>query len=206
MGLPSGVLRANELFDQTNSPIPSTWCLEAVAGRFVELCGAAGTAALTVAAGLVIQAQQRGLLAVWVTGLRSTFYPPDFAASGIDVRALPVVRVEGDTKIWQAADTLLRSGAFGLVVLDPGLPAKLPLAMQTRLVGLAKKHAVALLLITRHAPRETPQGSLVSLRGETDKHRVGHDCFRCTVRAVKDKRLAPGWSHAEMCRGADGLC
>ncbi|MDZ4860705.1 MAG: recombinase A [Candidatus Hydrogenedentes bacterium] len=182
------------------------WGLDTVLGRFVELGGASKSSAVTVCAGLVVEAQERGGLATWIGGPGFGFFPPDFDASGIDLSALPVVRVTDESKGWHVADTLLRSGAFALVVLDVGNRMKLPLGIQTRLVGLAKKHQTALVMITRRERRDTAGGSLVSLRGETDRRRMGHDCFTCTVQIVKDKRRTPGWNHGEMYRGPDGLC
>jgi recombination protein RecA len=207
-----GVVVASALLEVPLEPLFRGWSLEALAGRYVELSGGMATAALTVCAGLVLQAQRRGAFAAWIGGYNSSFYPPDFAEAGIDLKALPVVRVVEPAEGWRAADTLLRSGAFAIVVIDLGCKARLPLAAQTRLVGLAKKHNTALLVITRqarhgrHGGRGVPNGSLASLRGETDKRRVEHDCFACEVRVVKDKRRPPGWGHEEMCRGPDGLC
>ncbi len=203
---PEGVVAGRDLVRYSATPRNGQWDLDTLAGRFIEVSGSAATAGLTTAAGLILQAQQRAGLAVWIGGCGSTFFPPDFAASGIDLAALPVVRVDEESKAWQAADTLIRSGSFAIVALDVGSKAKLPIAIQTRLMGLAKKHYTLLLVITRKARRDTVGGSLVSLRAETEKRRVHHDCFKCDLHIVKDKRQPPGWSHSEMCHGPDGLC
>ena len=99
------------------------WRVDVLAGRFVEVTGEADTAVLTTTVTLVLQAQQRGELAAWVTGPRAAFFPPDFAASGVDLDALPVVRVDDITNAARAADRLVRSGAFAVVVLDLGAKA-----------------------------------------------------------------------------------
>lgn len=182
------------------------WDLNILAGRFVEISGAAETAALTICTDLIYETQARGGLAVWIGGAGSTFYPPDLADSGIDLAALPVVRVPDAITAARAADTLIRSGGFAVVALDIRRMADLSIGVQTRLVGLAKKHHTALIALTHRNARETAGGSLVSLRAETEKRRIGHDCFRCDVQVVKDKRRVPGWRHTEMCHGADGLC
>lgn len=200
-----GVVAARTLLGTFPAPV-SGWCLEALLGRFTELSGGSGTAALTWGAGLVLEAQRQGRAAAWIGGSGSMFYPPDFAASGIDLEALPVVRVADAAQGARAADTLVRSGGFALVVLDVGRGADLPIAVQTRLAGLAKKHHTALVVLTRKSRRESPHGSLVSLRGETRKERIDHNSFRCEVIAVKDKRRAPGWTHVDLCHGPDGLC
>ena len=93
-----------------------------------------------------------------------------------------------------------------MVVADAQQGLQLPFAVQTRLTGLTQRHHNTLVLLNRPNPRASLQGSLVSLRAETTKRRVGHDCFVCDVHVVKDKRRAPGWVHEEYCRGTDGLC
>jgi len=181
------------------------WRVEVLAGRFVEVTGEADTAALTATAGLVLQAQQRGELAAWITGPRAAFFPPDFAATGIDLEALPVVRVDDITRAARAADKLIRSDAFAIVVLDLGAKAPLPIPTQTRLAGLAKKNRTTLVSITRKSHGELG-GSLVSLRGETHKQRTAPDSFVCAVHAAKDKCRAPGWTHHDTRCGTEGLC
>jgi len=196
------------------------WSFESLAGRLVELRGGGddgdgdrgggirgadaaggGSAALTAAVGLVRDAQLRRETVAWITPVAESFYPPDAAEGGVDLEALAVVRTPDPGR---AATHLLRSGAFGLVVADLGA-ARLPTAIQARLLGLAQKHRAAILFLTRAGGGAAPLGSLVSLRGVASCRREGFDRFRCEVRIVKDKRRAPGWSHAEVCRGPDGL-
>jgi len=183
-----------------------TWGLDAVAGRFIEISGGSGTAVLTACARLLVQAQRRGALTAWIGGNTCSFFPPDFAAVGIDLAALPVVTVNDVKAACHVADTLLRSGAFGVIALNLGERSRIAFAVQTRLAGLAKKHHTALLLLTRRGPSEDTGGSLVSLRADTQKRRTAHDCFLCEISIRKDKRRVAGWNHAEMCSGTPGLC
>lgn len=182
------------------------WRIETLAGRLVEISGSAPTATLTAAASLILEAQRRGELAAWVGARDSIFFPPDFAASGIDLNGLPVIRAPDDKRAWRATDALLRSGGFAVVVIDLGYRADLPLAVQTRLAGLARKHHTVLLCITRKGRQVPSLGSLVSIRAEVGKRRADFDRFACQLRVVKDKRQGPGWGHSEVCRGPDGLC
>jgi recombination protein RecA len=200
---PVSMMAARELLGE--SVAQSGWSMEALSGRFVELVG---SASLTASFGLVVEVQKRGDLAVWIGGHRFTFYPPDAAAAGVDLKALPVIQVDEESQAWQASDTLLHSGAFALVVVDLGGPITVPISMQTRLVGLAKRHHTILLIITRNHRGKPAPGSLVSLRAETATHRIGHDCFTWELWAVKDKRgaVSRDWRHSEICRGPDGLC
>ncbi|MFP6584852.1 MAG: recombinase A [Candidatus Hydrogenedentota bacterium] len=185
------------------NPTFERWGLDALAGRLVELNGGAETATLTLAASLVVATQHRRGLVAWVTIPGSEFFPPDFAAAGIDLNALPIVRVPNGRASAKAADILLRSRAFSLIVLDITTLRDLPLSIQTQLTGLAKSTNTTVLCITHQS--ETP-GSLVSFRGRTRKSRTGHDCFTCEIETLKDKRNPPGGVHQELCHGADGLC
>src|SRR5262249_24885688 len=72
---------------------PLPWNLAAIAGRFIEISGSASTASLTIAFGLVREAQNQKEPVGWVTSMESFFYPPDVAQGGVDLGALVVIRV-----------------------------------------------------------------------------------------------------------------
>ena len=201
-----GVMVARRLEEKSLEFSRDAWNLDALAGRFVELSGSAATAALTVSAGLILEAQRQGEAAAWITERGSTFFPPDFAASGIDLEALPVVRVPDAAKGARAADALLRSGGFALVVLDLAAAQRVPQATQSRLAALAKKHHTALVCITRKESRAPSLGPLVSIRGHTHMRRKGFDCFIGEVCIGKDRRRGAGWEHSEVFCGPEGLC
>ena len=185
-------------------PSPAAWSLSTLAGQITELSGERGAPLLTMAVHLLHEAQQTGGLAAWVSGADSTFYPPDVAAWGIDLDALVVVRLPEPRRIARAADHLVRSGAFMLVVLDLG-ETDVPLPMQTRLQGLAGKHGAAILCLTKKHESKPSLGSLVSLRAQAVRKPAGKGHFACELKVIKDKRRGPGWSHAEVCRGPEGL-
>jgi recombination protein RecA len=180
------------------------WQLDTVRGRVVELSGGAATAALTVAAGLILEAQTQGLPAAWVGEQRTGFYPPDFAARGIDLAALPVVRVDSLDQRLKALDALMRSGGFALILLDLG-HERIPLGVQSRLAGLAKRHYTALVLLAR-SQGNTPSGNtLASLRCDTRKERTLAHHFTCRLEAVKDKAGSTRWEHEEAGDGPEGM-
>lgn len=187
----------------TTAERAGAWGLDALAGRFVELRGGAGAAALTLTARLLLEAQQRQEPVIWVGHRGSLFFPPDFAAAGVDLDALPVVRAADGRALARMADTLLRSGGFTVVVLDLDAGMFLTTAMQARLASLAKHHHSVLLAIAR---KRSPLGSMVSLRGEASVQRAAFDRFTCELTIVKDKLRGPGWQHREVCRGPAGLC
>lgn len=185
---------------------PPSWRLAVFAGRLGEISGSHARASLTLAFRLVLEAQRRGEPVAWITRHGSAFYPPDAAESGVDLEALAVIWVPATHEAARAADWLVRSGGFGLVVLDCGEDARLPVPVQSRLVGLAHKHDTALVCLTEKNRALPSLGSLVAVRAEAARiGRAGGDRFRCTAHVVKDKCRGPGWTHTEVCRGPDGL-
>jgi len=193
------------LHHQVPKAQPTPWTLAEIAGRLVEISSFGASAALTLAFGLVLEAQRRDEPVGWVTSAESFFYPPDAAQSGADLAALVVVRLPGAESIPRAGEKLLRSGGFGLVVLDLGA-ADIPMPLQTRLTGLAHRHHTALVCLTEKESRMFSLGSLVSLRTHAKKKRVSENRFACTLHVLKDKRRGPTWSHEECYSGPAGLC
>jgi recombination protein RecA len=186
-------------------PSVPRWSLEQAAGRLVEVSGVGATASLTLAFGLVLEAQRQGEPVAWITLQERSFYPPDVAEGGVDLDALVIVRVSDARAAARAAGQLVRSGAFGLVVLDLAAAAAVPTPLQTRLVGLAQKHRTAILCITEKGIGSPSLGSLVSLRVQAQRQRRTDDRFSCGLTILKDKRRGPTWTHTEVCRGPAGL-
>jgi recombination protein RecA len=185
--------------------VPTPWTLDEVVGRLVEISGSTASAALTIAFTLVREAQERGEPVAWVTLAESVFYPPDAARGGIDLAALVVVRLSRAESIARAGEKLLRSGGFGVVVLDLG-GADISMPLQTRLTGLAHRYHTALLCLTEKEGGMFSLGSLVSLRAHAERKRVEGNRFACALRVLKDKRRGPTWSYEELYTGPAGLC
>jgi recombination protein RecA len=180
------------------------FCLSELAGRMVEITARGAAAPLTQAMALVREAQAAGEPAAWISPLAHCFYPPDAAAVGVDLAALPVLRVSDAATAGRAADKLLRSGAFALVVLDLAGDAALPSPLLARLAGLARRHHSALLFLTEPGDGGSRLGSLISLRAESHRRREDGG-FVCELRVVKDRRHGPGWSAQQRCLGVAGL-
>ena len=194
--------------------LPTAWELATLRGRLVELSARGATATLTTAIELVVEAQLAGDPVAWLAPASGTFYPPDVADSGVDLAALVVVRVPvvgpgaRETKpnalaAARVAERLLRSGAFGLVVLELGA-ADSSMQVQGRLVTLAQTHDAAVVCLTEKSTETASLGSLISLRAEAIRVRERDD-LAVTVRVLKDKRRGPGWSHTTKRRAPAGL-
>jgi recombination protein RecA len=183
----------------------SPWNLSEVAGRLVEISASKASAGLSIAFALVREAQARGEPVGWVGLADSFFYPPDAARGGADLNALVVVRLVKTENIARAGEKLLRSGAFGLVVLDLG-ETDIPMPLQTRLTGLAHRHHTALVCLTEKDSAAFSLGTLVSLRAHAERKRAGDHRFACMLRVLKDKRRGPTWNHEDLYTGPAGLC
>jgi recombination protein RecA len=209
------------------SPAGDVFGLEPLAGRLVEISGHRASANLTVAFGLVLEAQSKDEPVAWVTFARSTFFPPDAAESGIDLDRLAVVRVSDEIAASRAVVELTRSGGFGLVVLDLGpggalqeepsklsprsrrlrspgkKPAEISLPFITKLVGLAQKSSTAVVILTEKPRESSSLNSLVSLRCEARRN-PDRPC-EVEIDVLKDKRRGPGRRYREVCRAPAGL-
>jgi recombination protein RecA len=195
--------------------------LDDLQGRLTELCAPRDGAALSCAFSLVYEAQKRDEPAAYVGGVDACFFPPDAADGGIDLDALVVIRIAEVAARARAAEELLRSGAFALVVIDliqdDVRGQRVPPAMLTRLLGLAQKHHSALVFVSSAPDKDAPSplGSLVSLRAVVRRRLMPDDAapplgprrarYVVAFEAVKDKRRAPGWCHEQVFRGPKGL-
>jgi recombination protein RecA len=190
-------------------PSEATWGLASLRGRLVELSARGASATLTTAMDIVVEAQTQHEPVAWLTLAAGTFYPPDVAECGVDLAALVVVRTHDAMAAARSAERLLRSGAFGLIVIDlgSGNGAELSMQIQGRLVTLAQTHDAAVVCLTEKANDTASLGSLVSLRAEALRARGGPATgeFAVTVRVIKDKRRGPGWTQTLKRRGPAGL-
>jgi len=191
-------------FHEAPESRPALWTLAGVAGRLVEVTGAEDSAALTLIVGLVLDAQEEGEQVAWIGPAEASFSAPDLFESGVDLDALVVVRVPDATAGARAADKLLRSGAFGMIVVDAGADPRIPTPLLARLVALARRTHAALIFLTQHTGTSS-LGSLVSLRVRARRQRLAADRFRCWLEVTKDKQRGPTWGYEEVCRGAPGM-
>jgi recombination protein RecA len=185
-------------------------------GRLVELSAPShGAGARTsTAVALLRRAQREGETTAWIqlaANPAGLLYPPDLHDGGIDLEALVVVHVseaEGAAGLGKAAEMLLRSGAFGFVVIDLGaLEAAAPkgAAWQGRLLGLARQHEARVVLLTEKPAHADSLGPLVGLRVEPRRTRRADGSFVVEHHVLKNKSGAPVSPVAELFLGTPGL-
>jgi len=161
-------------------------------GRIVELCAAPDAAQTSAAVMALREAQRDGDPVAWVMPRGAGLFPPDLAAAGLDLDALVVVHVspEDPAALPRAAELVLRTGAFGGVVIDmsggerTGGRAE---AWQGRLLGLAREHACRVIVLSPHARTRASLGALVSLRLDVRRARIAEGRYRIEAAVMKDK-------------------
>ena len=197
---------------------PPQFSLEALRGRLVELTAGSSSAGLSAAVNLVVEAQLAGEPVAWISPQETSFYPPDVVECGVDISALAVIHVPDTASAGRAAERLLRSHAFGLVILDLGAPdcvierngvhrtgtKSLSIANQGRLVALAQQANSLVVCITGKKRALESLGSLISLRADASRQRDSEG-FCVTLQVLKDKRRGPGWSRSERAKAPAGL-
>ena len=205
--------KASDLLDSSDPTGGGRWERAALNGILTELVGGPRSANVSVASLLILQAQTAGEQVAWVATHRDVFFPPDMAVAGVDLAALPVVWAEEPVaaghrhagRATRAAGQLLRSGAFGLIIIDLAKDLSLNAAGQGRLLRLAEQHEAQVLVIRRKRKDGAYSGSLVTVRVESSREQVGPGRFRCTITNTKDKREGPGWTTSEEFDGPPGL-
>ena len=167
-----------------NSTGHSPWTLASLGGLLSELSEEVPCGATSFAVELIVEAQARGEPVAWIAGRGSIFYPPDFAECGVDLDGLAVVWAQGAARSALATDQLLRSGAFGLIIVDLGTEWRVGDAALGRLTRLAALHDSAVVFLTVKLRDEPSIGSMISLRGAV----ASGSRLESVIRTVKDKR------------------
>lgn len=197
------ISRASSLLDR-RSQHSSKLDIEGLRGQLTEFSSPRGHTSITLAAQLIYQAQKMGGPAAWIGPPTSFFYPPDMMDWGVDWSALALIRVRGSHRAGRAADKLLRSGGFELVVIDLPDP-NLPSPLLGRLLRLAETHKSAVIFLTPTSDHNPSLSSLVTLRARLEWTDIDPSQLRATFRVIKDKRRGPGRIFHEVYDGPMGL-
>ncbi|MBN2716128.1 MAG: hypothetical protein JXX14_09760 [Deltaproteobacteria bacterium] len=190
----------------------SPWSYTALQGRLVSLLPGAMSAPVSAVFQVIWDAQNEGETVVWIGGTQSCFYPPDAARQGVDLTAMTVVRLNTDKDMWFAADTLIRSGGVGMVIIDLAAlegrhSTQGVLSLQHRLSGLARTHNTAVIILP-HRENTADNGALVSLTVKTHMTPLDLPVGTCQVDATpqRDKTGTANWKAEAICDVPDGLC
>jgi hypothetical protein len=177
------VFRATELRAVSGG---GSWQFEDLVGILSEISEESACGAVSFVAEIILQAQYRNEPAAWVAGSSSAWFPPDLSYRGVDLAAVAVIRAGGEAESLTAAEWLVRSGGWGLVIVDAGGEWKASDASLGRIQKLAERARCAAVFLTRKPPHEPPLGSRISLRGCVAK--AGTDPSRVVITTTRDKR------------------
>ena len=144
--------------------------------------------ATSFAAELIVEAQAREEPVAWIAGCRSIFYPPDFAASGVDLDGVAVVWAKGTVESAFAVDLLLRSGSFGLIIVDLGTDWRISDSALGRLARLAELNTCAVVFLTTKHRDEQSLGSMIAVRGSVSSEPP----LSSAIRIIKNKHGVTG--------------
>ncbi|MDB4907891.1 MAG: RecA protein [Gemmatimonadetes bacterium] len=128
-------------------------------GRMTEVIGLRGSGKTGLIVHIATATVERGEWVAWIDATRTL--SPQLFATLEGREELWVIRPRDARRAAWCADILLRSGAFGLVVLD-GAPS-LPRAISVRLSRLARESGAALLLTADGDARATRLGGSARL-------------------------------------------
>lgn len=180
-----------------------SWGFDNLIGILAEISEETPSGAVSMAAEIIAQAQVRGEPVAWIAGKESIFFPPDLLNRSVDLRAVSVIRAGGETESLTAAEWLVRSGAFGLVVVDLDGEGNVSDASLGRILKVAERTQCAILFLTRKRPRDPSLGSRISLRGCVT--RSGVDPILVRLETVKDKRSISSSRHSRQYHGPSGM-
>ena len=204
--------------DLLDRPAPPAFSLAALSGRLAEVSGTGSSCPTSFVFLLVREAQEKGVLVAWVLVRPqaqggSPFLAEDLQRLGLDLLAFPLVSTQDLGEAGRAVTHLLRSGAFGLVVLDTLEldEVELPLPLMSRLHGLALRHRAALVVLTGRPPESPSLGSLVAFRAHVrrERERLAHPDgltrIHATLTVDKDKRHGPGLTVSQLFAAPPGF-
>lgn len=172
----------------------------ALKGRLAHFRGIGTT---TLASILVSRMHADQLPVAWISATTDTVYPPDLADNGVDLDSLIFVMEQDSHRAARAAEHLLRSSSFSLLILDLEEGADIPDALQGRLLRLARKTDAAVVFLT-HA-KSSLRGSMISLRGDVARVPLIGGGYRLRIHITRDKHGGPGVRSGEVCYAPPGM-
>lgn len=194
-----GLLEASSLPRPEPDPVPRA--------RLIELATGPGAASVTAAVQIALLAQREGDPVAWLQLERAGLFPPDLAACGLDLAALAVVhvpRAEGALGLAKGAELVLRTGAFGAVVLDlTGAAPPRGEAWLSRLGALAREHDCRVVLLG--AAAQSSRGAMIALRLRAVRKRQRPGRFTLEAELLRRKAGLSASLPSPAVRGPEGL-
>lgn len=138
-------------FELAGGSMLETGLLHFPKGAISTLEGAASSGRSALAARVLADATAdggAGALVEWHADPNGFFFPPSLETAGVALERLVIVRAYEPLDVVRAADILLRSGAFNVIVI-PAVPSRA--AAWSRLANLTHRAGVVLLAVGTQA-------------------------------------------------------
>jgi recombination protein RecA len=184
--------------------------LTGLAGKVVEFSGWNQSACLSLTIPLILECQSGNKECAWILPSSehggSLFFPPDFAEAGIACSRIPIVRSKNAQDSFAIAEKLVRSGGFGLVVLDLTEGKRVRASTIGRINSMTQRFKTLALCLTRNPPGHPSLDPMISIHIHISVFAApGRNC---TVKATvqKDKTQAPGLNMKWLYETPIGLC
>ena len=197
------VFRAASLGAAGDGAGRGSWHFDNLIGLVAEISEEVPSGAVTVAADIIVEAQCRNEPVAWVAGTDSIFFPPDFHERGIDLSAVSVIRAGGEAESLMAAEWLIKSGAWGLVIVDVDCQWNISDASLFRIQKVAGRNLCAAVFLTRKRCHDPSLGSGIALRGCVSSS--GSGPFIVDVLTIKDRRFHSSSRRRRQYNGSSGM-
>ena len=141
-------------FEQAGGTMLESGLLNFPKGAISTLEGAASSGRSALAARVLANATAdggAGALVEWHADPNGFFFPPSLESAGVALQRLVIVRAREPLDVVRAADILLRSGAFNVIVI-PAVASRA--AAWSRLASLAHRAGAVLLAVGTQACEE----------------------------------------------------
>ena len=189
---------------------PSSFDLAGLAGMVTEFSGWNQSACISLATPLIRECQAADKLCAWIvpegTEGASLFFPPDFRDAGIDCAELPIIWSEDAMDSFGIAEKLLRSGGFGMLVLDLSRNSRLRGQSLGRIHAVAQRSGSLVLCFTRKPRGRASLDPLVFFHLHVAVEKKGADTWEVFAHVLKDKRAVTGRSLRWVYEAPLGLC
>lgn len=201
------VVRASRLVTEPAQPTNGLFSLANLSGRLTQIVNTPSAPAVSAVFFIVAEAVTSKEPLIWINQSNIVFFPPDLERMGIPPSLVPIVRSRDTRGTLRSIEHVLRSGAYGLVVVNTGGSFSVAQGRLGTFARLVDMHGTALIFITEEDEDRAPSlGSGISLQCSVRLKKTGANTFGVRITAVKDKNRSPGWAETKTCYGPPGLC
>jgi recombination protein RecA len=189
---------------------PQSFDMAGLSGRVVEFSSWHQPACVSLSALFILECQKLKRGRAWIvpgnSADASVFYPPDIISAGIDCSSLPILKAESAVDGFGLTERLLRSGGFGIVVLDLYAEKNQKRYSLGRLHNIAQRHDGLVLCLTRSQPGHPSLDPMVFVHVHVSVQSIGRNRNRLSAVIQKDKTGSPGKCLEWIYESPPGLC